>query len=269
MTTFTIASSSLVKLKGIPCKEFIGLLVKEIGSWPNGVDIAVFPEYCWGNCDEDFVISEIKSLQKHKFFKFPVIFGTIARENVDGTITNSAIIVLNNDNIKYIDKISVLKPEQNSRGVRTGTNTGIIKTKKINFSVVICADLWNFEMVKSITIDQNADLLIVPSFTAVQKGYGEYAREQWYSLAITRSRELVIPIVIADHKENTSEYDVGDVSLIVDPSIKTDTIQNNKDFLHLSSANTLIRTINLDDINEYRKYRENIGIYRYNKFNSI
>ena len=131
--TITIASSSLVKLKGTSCKGFIKSIVNEIGSWPGEIDIAVFPEYCWGNCDEGFVISEIEKLQIQNFFNFPIVFGTIARKSSDGTNTNSAIIVLNNDKITYIDKISVLKPEQKSRKVRTGSNTGVIQTKNFTF----------------------------------------------------------------------------------------------------------------------------------------
>lgn len=269
MNTITIASSSMVKLDGTSCQEFVTSLVKEIESWPDGVDIAVFPEYCWGHCSEDFVIAEIRTLQKQNFFRFPIVFGTIAKKRDDGTYTNSAIIVLDNEEVNYIDKISVLTPEQNSRSVRTGFNSGVIKTRKFRYSIVVCADLWNFELVKSLTIDQNADILLVPSFTAVPKGYGDYAREQWYSLAITRSRELVIPIAIADHEATNSDYDVGKVSLIVDPSVKIDTIKKNMDLLYLSTSTTLIKTINLDIISEYRKYRQNIGIYRYNKINSI
>ena len=265
MNAITIVSSSMVKPKRISCQEFITSLVREIESWPDRIDIAVFPEYCWGNCSEDFIIDEIRTLQKQNFFKFPIVFGTIARKRAHDTYTNSAIVVLNNKEVEYIDKISVLTPEQNSRNVRTGSNSGVIKTRKFSFSIVVCADLWNFELVKSLTIDQNADILLVPSFTAVPKGYGDYAREQWYSLAITRSRELIIPIAIADHKVTKSDYDVGDVSLIVDPSIKIDTIKKNKDLLYLPSGISLIKTINLDDINEYKKYRENMGIYRYNK----
>ncbi len=90
-----------------------------------------------------------------------------------------------------------------------------------------------------------------------------YAQVQWFSLAIVRSRELLVPIAIADHKNKSINFDVGEVTLIVDPSLKESKLKLQSDFLFLPINGSIVKTIDLEDILKYKQYRGKLGIISY------
>ena len=89
----------------------------------------------------------------------------------------------------------------------------------------------------------------------VPKGLGMYARYQWFALALTRSREFVTPIVIADHLLSTQDYDVGASSLIADPAVKHPGISTLEAFFTLPTGQITTASLNRERIEEYRVYR--------------
>lgn len=258
MTSLIVASLSLTISRDENLSSFIKRITRSLLTLPKETDIVVFPEYCWGRTPFVEVINSLERVKSD--FRFNIIFGSHAFQLNNKATTNNAIISIINHELLYSSKTIPMEGERERNNVEPGLNIGVIEIKAIKFGVLICADLWNWKLVYDLVVKKGAELLIVPAFTVVPKGYREYAKYQWLSLAITRSREFVIPIVIADHHENGVEYDVGAVSCIIDPSIKNDRIKNIEDFVILPTGELAIYTINFDPINSYRKYRSRNGL---------
>ena len=178
-----------------------------------------------------------------------------------GKIKNKSIILLNHK-IQFSPKELVLSGERNIVG---GKNIGAIIYNGVRLGVLICADLWSARLVEELVIVQKIDLLLVPAFTVVPIKYGKYAKQQWLSLGISRSREFIVPIVIADHGVNGSDYDVGGVSCIIDPSKKSAQMSKQEDFVDLVANDEYYTcyTFDLDKIDNYRKYRNELGIINF------
>ena len=166
-----------------------------------------------------------------------------------------------NNKLYFSSKERVLSREK-ERGVLAGHNLGAITYKGIKLGVVICADLWNAKLIEDLVVARKIDLLLIPSFTVVPTDYSKYAKQQWLSLGISRSREFIIPLVIADHGTHGKEYDVGKVSCIIDPSLKSAKMKTQEDFINTIPKNEdyISRIIDLNKIENYRKYRNELGI---------
>lgn len=240
--------------------SFAKKLKEIIYSWDEDTFIGVFPEYCWGHTDIEQVNIVLEDLISDPKIKCGLILGTVATKENDGTSKNKAIILLKNK-IYYSSKEKVLSREK-ERNITIGKNIGAINYDGIRIGVLICADLWSAKLLEDLIITQKIDLLLIPAFTAVPKEYGDYARQQWLSLGISRSREFIIPIVIADHAIHGSDYDIGGVSCIIDPSWKSPKMKKQEDFLKLISKKEyyVSYTFDLEKIENYRKYRNDLGI---------
>ncbi len=221
-----------------------------------GADISVLPEYAWGK--KPIKIEEIKNildtLPKHP----PLVFGTgIIKEN--GKIHNMAIVVNTENEIQLIPKFSPMAHER-ERGIKGKENVKIFETQKgIRYGVVICADLWQYMTIKRLT-SVGIDILIVPAMTVTLPNHEYYAKFQWYSLTLTRSREFVIPIVVSDHPglENVT---TGFASSIVDPSVKNEKIKRLEDFFVLPNRDGIVQgELDFDKIKNYREYRKREGM---------
>lgn len=258
MTSLVVASLSLTISPDEDLSSFIKRVTGSLLTIPKDTDIVVFPEYCWGHTPFTEVISSLERIKSD--FRFNVIFGSHAFQLTNAATTNNAIISIIDHELLFSSKTIPMEGERERNNIEPGLNIGVIEVKNIKFGVIICADLWNWKLVYDLVVKQGAELLIVPAFTVVPKGYREYAKYQWLSLAITRSREFVIPLVIADHHVNGIEYDVGAVSCIIDPSIKNESIKNIDDFVILPKGELATYTIDFDPINRYRKYRSRNGL---------
>lgn len=150
-----------------------------------------------------------------------------------------------------------------SNGLSPGSNNGVFQFRGVNIAVVVCADLWNRKLLEKIILGKDADLLLVPALTTVPKEHENYGKYLWYSLVITRSREFVIPIVVADHRYlNHEKYDVGNTTMIVDPSVKKREIFSIEDFIEIpqQGKSNVIHILDLDKIDKYRQYRVEKGL---------
>ncbi|MCE7734476.1 MAG: hypothetical protein GPJ54_06335 [Candidatus Heimdallarchaeota archaeon] len=258
MTSLTVACLSLTISPDEKLESFVNRITGSLQTIPTETDIVVFPEYCWGQTPFTEVISCIEKIKTD--FQFNIIFGTHPFQLTNKVTTNNAMISIIDQEIQYSPKTIPMEGERERNNIEPGANIGVIEVNKIKLGVIICADLWNWKLVYDLVVKQQAELLIVPAFTVVPKGYRAYAKYQWLSLAITRSREFVIPIVIADHLTNGIEYDVGAVSCIIDPSIKNARIKNIEDFVILPKGELATYTIDFNPIYNYRKYRSRNGL---------
>lgn len=241
--------------------DFVDRVCHIITSSENN-SIIVFPEYCWGDIPSKDVEARIDKIADVLMKKQQVVLGShpIYEDNI---VTNSAIYLNGLGDRYFVPKMRVLQNERDEKNVQPGMNPGIIKVNGLHILVLICADLWNAEFLIDTLQNGTIDLILVPSFTVVPPGFSEYARTQWYSLAITRSREFIVPLVVADHPKNTPIYDVGMATCIADPSIKHNNIKSYDDFLQLPNHDIAMAEIDFDKIAEYREYRHQKGIYRY------
>ncbi|MCY3411401.1 MAG: carbon-nitrogen hydrolase family protein [Candidatus Heimdallarchaeota archaeon] len=253
METIIITSSSISKLNNESKEEYFQRITVEINQWPADTFIGILPEYCWGDIEINDVLPFVTNISQS--VSFGIIFGSILHES-----TNSAMFVYNGD-VKFIQKETILRYES-ERGIVKGYNQGVIYFKGKRIAILICADLWNYHLLERIVLNERADLVFVPSFTVVQPGFREYARNQWIALAITRSREFIVPIIIADKKSN-SDYDTGEMTAIIDPSIKTDSIKTISDFICFpdSTASWVSGSLDFTSIAKYKEYRTELGIY--------
>lgn len=222
--------------------------------------IIVLPEYAWGelsNTNFDQVVSKIqKKIQKNQ----QIILGSYPQK-IQHQVYNCAIYLNGSGTRILVPKSHVLEEEKKRAGIVGGENPGIIKYNGINIAVLICADLWDSNIMQKIV--PQADILVVPAMTTVLPKHSSYAKYQWYSLLITRSREFIVPIIVADHKTGTQNYDVGGVTSIVDPSWKNPSMEHTEDFFHLPTNGLVSASIDLNKVNEYKRYRIEKGLYHY------
>jgi len=228
-------------------RSFLGRVGEEIDNWPNETSIGVLPEYCWGRNDSKSIIKELADFKKQLPQKLCLIFGTTKIES-NSVLTNSAIVISKSEKIVFIPKTHTLLGERKRNQVTNGINPGVIHINDLNLGVLVCADLWDGDLTKSLAHTQQADIIAVPAFTTVPKGLADYAKQQWYSLSISRSREFVVPLIIADHAEDGIDYDVGRVTNIADPSKKHQGMSGISDFLDLPQESTVISTLDFEKI---------------------
>ncbi|OLS29192.1 MAG: hypothetical protein HeimC2_01840 [Candidatus Heimdallarchaeota archaeon LC_2] len=258
MNKFVISSVSITRTQTEDIESFTQRILTELNKVPSESLLVVLPEYCWGNSSLSEVNNSI--LQIRNEYKMNFIFGTFAFDNGFGNITNNAIIAFHDKKITYSAKTVPMMGEQMRQQVKAGNNIGVVDLNKLKIGILICADLWNWKLVHRLVVEEGAQMLIIPAFTVVPRGLHQYAKYQWLSLAITRSREFVVPILISDHLEGTQEYDVGGVSCIIDPSFKDSSISSIEDFVNVSTNKSVSFEINLKPILEYRNYRKENGL---------
>jgi len=225
--------------------------------------IFLLPEYAWGDVDP-FHISKVTTqlqslLRDHQY----LLYGSYVTEQESGSY-NTAGIVSRTSLLGEVQKTNVLDDEKSRNNVVSGVNPGAIEIEGIRVGIVICADLWNGELLTWLVEDEKIDLLLIPAFTVVPPDYHSYAKIQWYSLAIVRSREFLIPLAIADHSDSTERYAVGAVTSIVDPSLKQSSMRSQEDFLILSDNHIVSAELDLDEVQAYRQYRVDKGLYQKN-----
>ncbi|HKZ42628.1 MAG TPA: hypothetical protein VJ044_16815, partial [Candidatus Hodarchaeales archaeon] len=138
----------------------------------------------------------------------------------------------------------------------------------IKVQILICSDLWFPELIRG-RLPDLPDLLVIPTMSIVPEqqlvGYG---RSLWHSLALTRSRENAIPVVVSDwavqHWSGSSAQNwTCGASSISDPSTRWRTrSEEDQGFLRVESgeATILQSYVSMEKVSEYRKYRRETGL---------
>lgn len=262
-----VVACSLIRKENQLISEFVDEIIEEINTWSTSTNFGVFPEYCWRGITRIEVETAAKRIIrkiKPEIHPITLVLGSAAFERFDSDDyrTNNAIIINSEYEIDYVPKTAIMEGEKKRNQIMAGFNTGILYCYGIKVAIVICADLWNAELLRELLLKQDADLLLIPALTVVPKNMQMYAKTQWYSLAIVRSREFVTPIVIADHIRNSEKFDVGDASCIADPSLKNESLKDFKDFLVVREGEeiSISYTFDMDKIQEYRIYRLKNGL---------
>jgi predicted amidohydrolase len=132
---------------------------------------------------------------------------------LNGHYTNNSIVV-SNQKIAYVPKTQILRGEAN-QGLESGLNQGPIPLSDYHLAVLICADLWNLDLIQRVA--NQTQVIACPAWTATTVGQRAYAKFLWESLVWTRSHECGIPIIVSDHFFNTETRDVANATFINDP----------------------------------------------------
>lgn len=212
---YSIVTSSLVRDMDKPFEIFIIELEKEIMSWPKDTLLGIFPEYCWRKTSPVEIFNYIKILQTKIPKILTLVLGTL-EFTLNGKYTNNAIIIYE-DKIWYVPKTKVLHQDK-LNGLVSGYNNGVISLPRFRLAVLVCADLWDTPLCYKLALIENADILAVPAWTSTFKGNRIQAKQDWHSLARTRSTEYSVIVAVADHIHNFPNHDVANATYIFTPA---------------------------------------------------
>ena len=148
--------------------------------------------------------------------------------------------------------------------ITPGTNNGVFTVENLKVKLLICSDLWFPEEIRSLNHEQ-IDLLLVPAMAVVQgKNLIDYGKFLWHSLAQTRSKENVIPLVVSDWAEQPMReaYTCGS-SCIIDPSRRWENEVEKKlsfNFMKEINEGFIASELSQQAIQKYQKYRREVGL---------
>ena len=248
---FSIVTSSLVRDMNAPFNCFTEKLEAEIKSFPIDTLLAVFPEYCWRLTPEAEVFYYIETLKSKISPDICVVLGTLEFILHDKYTSNA--IILHNNTLYYVPKTKILSSEVNN-GVSPGVNPGVIVLPHFRLAVLICGDLWEPSLLYKLIIEQKADIIAVPAWTAVTKGKRTSARLDWYSLSRTVSTQYSVVVAVADHLYNYPRTDVANATIIFSPD------NRDKTFPTQDEVPKDIANINLAAIEQSRQRWKNKGL---------
>ena len=148
--------------------------------------------------------------------------------------------------------------------ISPGSANGIFTVGTLKVKLMICSDLWFPEEIRS-AMEEKIDLIIVPAMAVVQSSeYVDYGKTLWHSLAQTRSKENIIPLMVSDWAEQPvrKAFTCGS-SCIIDPSQRWTNNEEKKNyFTFMSQENEgfIAKEINTNSVREYRNYRKDVGL---------
>jgi len=241
---YHVGSSSLVRDMDKPFLEYQKEIELEITKYPVDTLLIVFPEYCWRTTPPKEVFEYIEELKNKISSKLTLVLGTLEFV-LNGKYTNNAIII-SNKNMWFVPKTKVLEGELKQQMV-AGTNPGVIQLQYFRLGVLVCADLWEAPLVYDLVINQKADILAVPSWTATRQGNRIWAKLDFITLAKSRSLEFSVPIIVSDHSINRPTTDVGNALIIADPSKRQNSLpldENIERLIHKIASEDVIHARN-------------------------
>ena len=212
---YHVVTSSLVRDMEKGFSVFQSEIEAEIALCPSDTALIVLPEYCWRDTPPVEVFKYIDELKEKLSPHLTMVLGTLEFK-LNGKYTNNAIII-SDKRTWFVPKTKVLDGEIHQNMV-PGENPGVIRLPLFTLAVVVCADLWEASLIHKLVIQENADILVAPSWTATRKGNRQWAKLDFITLAKSRSLEFSIPVVVSDHYHNRPTTDVANALIIADPS---------------------------------------------------
>ena len=225
------------------------------------------PEYAFGNrkyYSEEKLFklkSELASFtQQHECY---LITGSYAHPQDNTWFNRSLIFDPHGTNQYYYDKTHPFNFEKKN-GVSPGLNRNVFTINNLKVKLLICSDLWFPEEIRSLQ-DEKIDLILVPAMAVVRnQSLVNYGQTLWHSLALTRSKENVIPLVVSDWaiQPVRDSYTCG-ASCIIDPSVRwQNAIEEPKSFNKFTTKTegALVSIISRNAVLEYQAYRREVGL---------
>ncbi|OLS23232.1 MAG: hypothetical protein HeimC3_25730 [Candidatus Heimdallarchaeota archaeon LC_3] len=233
------------------------------------ISMLVLPEYALGNVvrhpsktiDYVHILEDCKDLTKK--FNFNLFSGSAAI-NENGLWKNRSFITDSNGKTHFYDKQKLFNYEKKLNFSPGSKSLIVTLPVNIRVQILICSDFWFPELIRE-EINNLPDVVLVPAMSVVPKeNLIEYGKWLWYSLAITRSRENVLPVAVADWSiQSFSKSWTCGASCILNPSIKWTTEEElNAAFVTINEKDHgfISTIISLQEVYEYRKYRRETGL---------
>ena len=225
------------------------------------------PEYALGNKTTYSEDTFLKLKEKISLFakerKCTIIAGSYAHFEHNKWY-NRSLIFNTKGNISYhYDKNHPFNFEL-LNGITPGSNKDVFVIDGLKVKLLICSDLWFPEEIRNL-LNEGIDVVIVPAMAVVRNNnLVDYGKSLWHSLALTRSKENVIPVMVSDWavQPMRDSYTCGS-SCIINPSIRW-----YNEFEEKKAFNTLVNgtegvissIISKKEIMEYQKYRKEVGL---------
>lgn len=225
------------------------------------------PEYAFGNKSNyseeniSLIHKELSSFaqEKNSF----VIAGSYACPEEQLWFNRSIIFDNQGKNSYYYDKTHPFNYELKS-GISPGRNRNFYTIDGLKVKILICADLWFPEEIRNL-YKEKIDLIIVPSMAVVRNSHlVNYGKTLWQSLALTRSKENVIPLMVSDWAVQPvrGSFTCGS-SCIINPSIRwKDEVEEKISFnkFEKEGDGAISSIISKTAIINYQKYRREVGL---------
>ena len=145
-------------------------------------DVLVLPELIGNDSTPSTYEHTVCSLaQEHDCY---VVGGSCYFPGTDGVV-NSGVVI--DPKGKLVCRYEKIRPygTENHAGVSGGTVVGSFEIGGRTFSVLICSDLWFSENLAS--LDNDPDVLLIPSFSITQRGEPAKARRLWEHMLVSRA----------------------------------------------------------------------------------
>lgn len=225
------------------------------------------PEYALGN--KSTYDQELLEKTKDLISKFveehnvSIVAGSHAQKEGELWYNRAWLFDSESQKIQTYDKKHLFNFELKN-DITPGSTKGIFTVGKLKVKILICSDLWFPEEIRS-AMEEKIDLIIVPAMAVVQSNqYVDYGKTLWHSLAQTRSKENIIPLMVSDWAEQSvrQAYTCGS-SCIIDPSQRwTNDSEKRNYFTFMSHENEgfITKEISMNSVREYRKYRMEVGL---------
>ena len=225
------------------------------------------PEYALGNKSTYSLEKFLKTKEKISLFAQEthsyIIAGSFAHFQDSKWFNRSLVFNHEGENVFYYDKTHPFNFELKN-GITPGTRTEVLNINDLKIKLLLCSDLWFPEEIRNLS-KEHIDLIIVPAMAVVKNAkLIQYGKALWHSLALTRSKENVIPLMVSDWAAQPmrESYTCGS-SCIINPSIRwNDEQEEQKAFKRISdSAEGVISSIiSRKAIQEYQDYRREVGL---------
>ncbi len=152
------------------------------------------------------------------------------------------------------------------QGILAGEKDFIFKINNWKSTIRICSDLWNTKDHSSL-LRKEIDVIFSPVLTSLpDQSYTNYGRFLWHNLAVIRSKEAAVVVVVSDPAMQAIKepYWCAGASCIADPSWRF----KNKEPLGTNILSSLPDgcegvisvNLNLEKIKEQKHYRINMGL---------
>lgn len=225
------------------------------------------PEYALGN--KSTYNQELLEKTKDTIAKFVdenninIVAGSHAHKDGEFWYNRAWLFDSESHKIQVYDKKHLFNFELKNN-ITPGSADGIFTIGKLKVKLMICSDLWFPEEIRS-AMEEKIELIIVPAMAVVQNNkFVDYGKTLWHSLAQTRSKENIIPLMVSDWAEQPvrQAYTCGS-SCIIDPSQRwTNDSEKQNYFTFMSQENEgfITKEISINSVREYREYRKEVGL---------
>jgi predicted amidohydrolase len=152
------------------------------------------------------------------------------------------------------------------KGIIAGEKDFIFNLNEWNATIRICSDLWNTQD-HSMLLRKKIDIIFSPTLTSLpDQSYTNYGRFLWHNLAVIRSKEAGVVVVVSDPAMQVIKepYWSAGASCIADPSWRFKNQEpigaNILSSLPDGREGIVSVNVNLGKIKEQKDYRINMGL---------